>query len=258
MAHSLAVRPSSGPSTWTVIDADYRTVAPVEEWLEAHRCLWSPNTVRGYATALAQWWTFLEQRGESDCWRDVGVPATTGFLSWLRNGRTVEHAVAAHLQQCRDETVEAAIEDEPTQALAAERAERATAVLDGLLAERVALRQFTPCLANTPPAVEHRMCNQSIAIADAQCRCPLETGPGSTAVHDGLRIPIALQPPGIFSLERYTEGVRGFRKEWGVLPKSFQQCEACRLCRRAAGNFSIVQFKYAEPQIFAFGGRRSG
>jgi integrase len=95
VAHSLAVRPSSGPPTWTVIDADYRTVAPVEEWLEAHRCLWSPNTVRGYATALAQWWTFLEQRGETDRWRDVGVPAVTGFLSWLRNGRTVEHAVAA-------------------------------------------------------------------------------------------------------------------------------------------------------------------
>jgi hypothetical protein len=27
----------------------------VEEWLEAHRYLWSPNTVRGYATSLAQW-----------------------------------------------------------------------------------------------------------------------------------------------------------------------------------------------------------
>ena len=47
MAHSLAVRPSVGPRTWTVIDEDYRTVAPVEEWLEAHRHLWSPNTVRG-------------------------------------------------------------------------------------------------------------------------------------------------------------------------------------------------------------------
>jgi len=47
-----------------VVDASYRTVDPVEEWLESHRTLWSPNTVRGYATALAQWWTFLEQRDE--------------------------------------------------------------------------------------------------------------------------------------------------------------------------------------------------
>ena len=38
---------------------------PVEEWLEAHRHLWSPNTVRGYAASLAQWWSFLEQRGEA-------------------------------------------------------------------------------------------------------------------------------------------------------------------------------------------------
>jgi integrase len=95
VAHSLAVRPSGGPRTWTVIDEEYRTVAPVEEWLEAHRLLWSPNTVRGYATSLAQWWTFLERRGEAERWREVGVVAVSGFLSWLRNGRTVEHAVGA-------------------------------------------------------------------------------------------------------------------------------------------------------------------
>lgn len=29
----------------------YRTVAPVEEWLEADRFVWSPNTVHRYATA---------------------------------------------------------------------------------------------------------------------------------------------------------------------------------------------------------------
>jgi integrase len=74
-----------------VIDERFQTVAPVEAWLEAHRHLWSPNTVRGYATALAQWWSFLEQRGEAEQWGEAGVPAVTGFLSWLRNGRTVEH-----------------------------------------------------------------------------------------------------------------------------------------------------------------------
>jgi hypothetical protein len=75
--------------------ASYATVGPVEEWLEAHRHLWSPNTVRGYATSLAQWWSFLEQRGEGGQWADAGVPAVLGFLSWLRNGRTVKHALAA-------------------------------------------------------------------------------------------------------------------------------------------------------------------
>ena len=97
VAYSLAVSPSGGPRTWTVLDSSYGIVLPVEDWLETHRHLWSPNTVRGYATALAQWWTFLEQRGEADRWRDVGVPAVAGFLSWLRNGRTVEHAVVAIL-----------------------------------------------------------------------------------------------------------------------------------------------------------------
>jgi integrase len=68
-------------------------VVPVEQWLEAHRHLWSPNTVRGYATALAQWWTFLEQRGQTAGWKQFGVPAVTAFLAWLRNGRTAEHVL---------------------------------------------------------------------------------------------------------------------------------------------------------------------
>lgn len=93
MAYPVAVAPSDGQRTWTVLGEGYTTVGPVEEWIEAHRHLWSPNTVRGYATSLAQWWSFLEQRGQVDSWRDVGVPAVTGFLSWLRNGRTIEHRV---------------------------------------------------------------------------------------------------------------------------------------------------------------------
>lgn len=107
MGYSLAISPAGGPRTWTVLDGGYRTVVPVEDWLEAHRHLWSPNTVRGYATALAQWWTFLEQRGEADRWREVGVPVVSGFLSWLRNGRTVEHAIAAAEQSPAAQTLEA-------------------------------------------------------------------------------------------------------------------------------------------------------
>ncbi|MGW2183018.1 hypothetical protein ACWCXX_34150 [Streptomyces sp. NPDC001732] len=36
VAHGLPVRPVNEERTWTVIDEKYRTVAPVEEWLEAH------------------------------------------------------------------------------------------------------------------------------------------------------------------------------------------------------------------------------
>ena len=80
MAYCLAVRPAGGDRTWTVVDASYATVGPVEEWLEAHRHLWSPNTVRGYATSLAQWWTFLEQRGEAGRWQEAGCPGGGGVL----------------------------------------------------------------------------------------------------------------------------------------------------------------------------------
>ena len=94
MAYPVAVSPAGGQRTWTVLGENYATVGPIEEWIEAHRHLWSPNTVRGYATSLAQWWTFLEQREEVGGWRDVGVPAVTAFLSWQRNGRTLEHSLA--------------------------------------------------------------------------------------------------------------------------------------------------------------------
>jgi integrase len=107
MAQSLSIRPRGGPRTWTVIDSRHQTVAPVEDWLEAHRNLWSPNTVRGYATALTQWWSFLEQRGETEQWNEVGVPAVAAFLSWLRNGRTVEHALGVTTEGPSPETLEA-------------------------------------------------------------------------------------------------------------------------------------------------------
>jgi integrase len=96
-----------GQRTWTVLGEDYATVGPVEEWIEAHRHLWSPNTVRGYATSLAQWWSFLEQRGQTADWGDVGVPAVSAFLSWLRNGRTVEHSLAVPDQPPTPATLEA-------------------------------------------------------------------------------------------------------------------------------------------------------
>jgi integrase len=107
VAYSLAVTSAGGTRTWTVLDSEYRTVLAVEDWLEAHRHLWSPNTVRAYATALAQWWTFLERRGEADRWREIGVSAVSGFLSWLRNGRTVEHAIAAAGDAPSAQTLEA-------------------------------------------------------------------------------------------------------------------------------------------------------
>ena len=63
--------------------------------------------MRGYATSLAQWWTFLEQRGDAGRWQEIGVPAVTGFLSWLRNGRTVEHALGGPGEAPSAETLEA-------------------------------------------------------------------------------------------------------------------------------------------------------
>jgi integrase len=99
-------KPPGERRTWTVVDGAYRTVAPVEEWLEAHRAGWSPNTIRSYATALAQWWSYLEQRGEAAKWRDLGVATVSAYLSWLRNGRRVEHLPVVETQASQDATLE--------------------------------------------------------------------------------------------------------------------------------------------------------
>jgi site-specific recombinase XerC len=108
VAYVVGARLTGAGRTWTVVDESYRTVAPIEEWLEAHRQLWSPNTVRGYATGLAQWWTFLEQRDETAGWAKLGVPAVSGFLSWLRNDRTIEHSIARDVKTTLSaETLEA-------------------------------------------------------------------------------------------------------------------------------------------------------
>jgi integrase len=68
-----------------VTDQD-QIAGPVEEWLEYHRSLFSPNTIKSYATALALWFSYLDLRSDAARWDDVGVPAFAGFLSWYRAG----------------------------------------------------------------------------------------------------------------------------------------------------------------------------
>jgi hypothetical protein len=41
VAYSITAKPPGGQGTWTVVDRVYRTVAPVEERLSAHRTAWS-------------------------------------------------------------------------------------------------------------------------------------------------------------------------------------------------------------------------
>jgi hypothetical protein len=61
--------------TWTVLDRDWRGVAPVEEYLELLRNTdRSPNIVKSYARALALWWSFLED-ADAD-WTSVRVAST--------------------------------------------------------------------------------------------------------------------------------------------------------------------------------------
>ncbi|MFE4925097.1 tyrosine-type recombinase/integrase [Streptomyces sp. NPDC056661] len=56
---------------------------------------------------MAQWWTVLEQRDEAGKWGDLEVPAAAAFLSWLRNGRTVEHVLIEPEEAPAPETLEA-------------------------------------------------------------------------------------------------------------------------------------------------------
>ena len=118
MAYVVSARPPGGDRTWTVVDGSYRTVVPVEEWLEAHRQVWSPNTVRGYATGLAQWWTFLEHQRQqhrpqpgpvsTDEHTDNNIVAalTAEIASLKRRHRTEVTALRAALEQAQGENLE--------------------------------------------------------------------------------------------------------------------------------------------------------
>lgn len=106
MAYTIAADMAGAQRTWVVIDEAYRTVGPVEQWLEAHRFLWSPNTVRAYATALAQWWTFLEQRDEVGRWAEIGVPEVGSFLSWPWLTCSVFVTDASHLDTLSQQLTE--------------------------------------------------------------------------------------------------------------------------------------------------------
>ena len=69
--------------TWTVVDDDYATVLPVEQFLEYLRCQeYSPNTVKSYARALALWWTFLDRRDLR--WERVTVADVAAFVRAVR------------------------------------------------------------------------------------------------------------------------------------------------------------------------------
>jgi site-specific recombinase XerD len=71
--------------TWTVVDADYSIVVPVEQFLEYLRCQeYSPNTVKSYARALALWWTFLERRDVG--WERVDADDVAAFVRAVRTG----------------------------------------------------------------------------------------------------------------------------------------------------------------------------
>jgi len=91
MASVVPIAAPGAEHTWTVVAQDYSTVCPAEEWLEAHRSDWSPNTVRAYATALAQWWSFLEYSEES--WGEVGPASFGAFLAWQRTGRQADAGI---------------------------------------------------------------------------------------------------------------------------------------------------------------------
>jgi site-specific recombinase XerD len=85
--------------TWTVVDADYSTVVPAEQFLEYLRCQeYSPNTVKSYARALALWWTFLEHCDLD--WDRVQLGDVAAFVRRLRNC-SVEEAVEPLMAVCR-------------------------------------------------------------------------------------------------------------------------------------------------------------
>jgi integrase/recombinase XerD len=74
--------PNTGHESWTVLGLD-GPVEPVERWLAYLTSInRSPNTVKGYAHDLKDWFGYLAGRGLD--WRAVRLEDLGGFVAWLR------------------------------------------------------------------------------------------------------------------------------------------------------------------------------
>ena len=77
------VMPYDGAESWTVVDERLAVVEPVESFLGHLTAVErSPNTVRGYAHDLRDYFAFLEQRGLE--WTAVRLEDVGSFVVWLR------------------------------------------------------------------------------------------------------------------------------------------------------------------------------
>lgn len=75
--------PDSVVESWTLLGVDHRPVEPVERWLSyLSSTERSPNTVKGYAHDLKDWFVFLAGRDVD--WREVRLEDLGGFIGWLR------------------------------------------------------------------------------------------------------------------------------------------------------------------------------
>lgn len=79
------IRHENGTCTLTIISPDYLPFTPAHQYLTFLRYQQtSPNTIKTYATALAQWFTYLENTNTS--WQEPTKMTIAGFAHWLRTG----------------------------------------------------------------------------------------------------------------------------------------------------------------------------
>jgi len=100
--------PDSGVESWTVLGDDHVPVEPVERWLahltETER---SPNTVKGYAHDLKDWFCYLAGRGLD--WREVRLENLGGFVAWLRLPPDARDGAVLLLPSAREHLVASSI-----------------------------------------------------------------------------------------------------------------------------------------------------
>jgi integrase/recombinase XerD len=100
--------PDSSAESWTVLGDDHRPVEPVERWLAyLSATKRSPNTVKGYAHDLKDWFGFLAGHGLD--WQAVKLEDLGDFVAWLRlppQVRTGEVlALPSVAEHCGDSTI---------------------------------------------------------------------------------------------------------------------------------------------------------
>jgi site-specific recombinase XerD len=100
-----ARNPVTGLVLYVVTDDHSRPIKPIMDFLTyLEKKEYSPNTLKTYAHALANFWSYLKTRNVSD-WTDIDLLVLSGFVHYLRMPTTGVEPIRGYVANRLDSTI---------------------------------------------------------------------------------------------------------------------------------------------------------